>query len=114
MPSPSWSSPYSSGPMTWTRPVYAGPLPLPPAQSTSLAKGTHGSYDGWQSPAGTGGGGGVGGGAGTGGGRGSALVGGGAGGGGARVVVVGLVDGVRVVVELVLVPPVAASSDALA
>jgi hypothetical protein len=44
---PSSSRPYSSGPMTWTVPVYAGPLPFPPAQPTSLAKGTHGSYDGW-------------------------------------------------------------------
>lgn len=35
--------------MTLTCPVYAGPLPEPPAQSTSLAFGTHGSYDGWQS-----------------------------------------------------------------
>jgi hypothetical protein len=30
-----------STPMTFTCPVYAGPLPLPPMQSTSLAMGTH-------------------------------------------------------------------------
>jgi hypothetical protein len=46
-PSPSLSRPYTSGPITVTRPTYAGPLPLPPAQSTSLVIGTHGSYDGW-------------------------------------------------------------------
>lgn len=36
--------------MTLTRPVYAGPFPEPPAQSTSLAYGTQGSYEGWQLP----------------------------------------------------------------
>ena len=45
-PSPSESRPYSSGPITLTVPVYSGPLPEPPAQSTSLAIGTQGSYDG--------------------------------------------------------------------
>lgn len=43
IPSPSLSRPYMSLPMTVTGPpTYAGPLPLPPAQSTSDAIGTHG------------------------------------------------------------------------
>jgi hypothetical protein len=42
VPLPSRSRPYMSDPMTWIGPAtYAGPLPLPPAQSTSLAIGMH-------------------------------------------------------------------------
>jgi hypothetical protein len=103
MPSPSRSKSYSSGPMTWTLPVYAGPFPLPPSQSTSLAMRTHGSYDGWHSFATSGSGGGGGGGSGTGGGSvsddggGSGSGGGGSGSGGGGGVV-GEVEGAVVVV----------------
>lgn len=44
-----------SGPITRTGPVYSGPFPEPPRQSTSEAIGTHGSYEGWQLEAGGGG-----------------------------------------------------------
>ncbi len=43
MPSPSRSRSYGSSPSTRTGPdTYAGPLPPPPAQSTSLDTGTQG------------------------------------------------------------------------